>query len=99
MPDTISEHDVRRIARLARLELTEDEVRRFAAQLAEILAYADQVQQVDTAAVRVSDSAAVSADQPLRDDEVRPALSREDALSNAPDPDPAGFFKVPRVLG
>ena len=100
MAGNISEQDVRRIARLARLELTPDEVRRFAAQLAEILEYADQVQQVDTSHISGQDAAAAPPPQPLRDDEVRPGLSRADALANAPEADrEGGLFTVPRVLG
>jgi aspartyl-tRNA(Asn)/glutamyl-tRNA(Gln) amidotransferase subunit C len=48
MAETLSRADVERIAALARLELTPDEVTLFAGQLTAILAYADQVQQVDT---------------------------------------------------
>jgi aspartyl-tRNA(Asn)/glutamyl-tRNA(Gln) amidotransferase subunit C len=48
MADTLTRADVERIAALARLELTPDEVTLFAGQLTAILAYADQVQQVDT---------------------------------------------------
>jgi aspartyl-tRNA(Asn)/glutamyl-tRNA(Gln) amidotransferase subunit C len=99
VPDAITEQDVRRIARLARLELTSDEVRRFAAQLADILAYANQVQQVDTAAAP-SPPASDASGQPLREDEVRTGLPRDEALANAPDANrEEGFFKVPRVLG
>ncbi len=100
MPGNISEQEVRRVARLARLELTADEVGRFAAQLAEILEYADQVQRVDTTAAPAIEPAPESAATRLRDDEVRPGLTRDEALANAPDADlEGGFFKVPRVLG
>ena len=51
MADTLTRADVERIAALARLELTPDEVTLFAGQLTAILAYADQVQQVDTSEV------------------------------------------------
>lgn len=100
MAATITEQDVIRIARLARLQLARDEIRRFAAQLAEILAYADQVQQVDTTAVVAADPAAGAEEDALRDDVVHAGLSRDEALANAPDTDrDGGFFKVPKVLG
>jgi aspartyl-tRNA(Asn)/glutamyl-tRNA(Gln) amidotransferase subunit C len=98
MPAPLSTSEVERIARLAHLELTEDEKSLFSHQLAEILAYAERVRQVDTAGVAAT--AHVLAQHPaFRPDRVQPSLARLDALANAPDDDPkAGFFKVPRVL-
>ena len=92
----LSPADVDRIAALARLELTDDERTRFAAQLTAILGYADQVQQADTSAA-VADAA--SRLPRTRDDERRPCLDRDDVLAQAPAADrAAGLFKVPRVL-
>src|ERR1700738_158476 len=54
MADILTQADVERIATLARLELTPDEVTVFAGQLTAILAYADQVQQVDTSGIEVA---------------------------------------------
>jgi aspartyl-tRNA(Asn)/glutamyl-tRNA(Gln) amidotransferase subunit C len=97
MATVLSPADVDRIAALARLELTDDERTRFATQLSAILAYADQVQQVETSAV----TGAVEPTPPrLRDDERRPSLDRDPLLEQAPAADhAAGLFKVPRVLG
>jgi aspartyl-tRNA(Asn)/glutamyl-tRNA(Gln) amidotransferase subunit C len=90
--------DVERIAALARLELTSDEVERFAGQLTSILAYAEQVQQVDTSAVQPEAPPAAAAAS--RDDVLAPSLPRDLLLDQAPAPDrAAGLFKVPRVLG
>ena len=58
MADTLTRADVERIAALARLELTPDEVTLFAGQLSAILAYADQVQQVDTSSLDAAPAAA-----------------------------------------
>ena len=93
---------MQRIATLARLELTPEEIALFADQLTAILAYADQVQQVDTSDPALR--AAASLDQaPLRGtrpDERLPSLQRDVVLEQAPDADrSAGVFKVPRVLG
>ena len=86
-----------RIAALARLELTAEEVERFAGQLTAILAYADQVQQVDTSGVA---GPAVPTAGAWRSDTPRPPLDRDLVLSQAPAADrAAGHFKVPRVLG
>ena len=97
MSDILTAADVERIATLARLELTADETARFADQLTAILAYADQVQQVDTSGVAppVTTPAATG-----RDDAPAPSLDRDLVLSQAPAADrAAGLFKVPRVLG
>jgi aspartyl-tRNA(Asn)/glutamyl-tRNA(Gln) amidotransferase subunit C len=94
---------VQAVAALANLELAEAEIEMFARQLGDILAYADEVQQVDTRGI--SPTASVMTRHPAdRADEVRPSLPADEALANAPDPvfDPAmtgGLFKVPRVIG
>ena len=97
MATVLSQADVDRIAALARLELTDDERARFATQLSAILAYADQVQQADTAGVAADGSTSVAR---AREDALRPSLDRDDVLAQAPAADrAAGLFKVPRVLG
>ena len=100
-----SRAEVEAVAALANLELDEAEIEMFARQLADILAYADEVQQVYTRGI--PPTASVLARRPAdRPDQVRPSLDPEEALANAPDPaywpdstPTAGFFKVPRVLG
>lgn len=90
--------DVERIAALAYLELTEVEKHTFTRQLADILAYAEQLQAVDTTGVEAT--AHVNAHEAERPDEPRPSLAVGDALANAPDGAPdAGLFRVPRVIG
>jgi len=90
--------DVDRIAELARLALTEPERALFSRQLAEILAYAEQIQQVDTTGIAPMSHACATAES-LREDQERPGLLRDDALAGAPAADrEAGLFKVPRVL-
>ena len=91
--------DVERIAALARLELTSEETVLFTRQLAEILAYAEQVQAIDTSGVPAT--AHVHTGQPTeREDEPHDSLSLADALQNAPDAaTDAGLFRVPRVMG
>ena len=90
--------DVERVAELARLELTPDEKDLFARQLADILAYAEQIQRVPTEGVPATSHAGDAA--MMREDEVRPSLPREASLAAGPEADvDAGLFKVPRVLG
>ena len=89
---------VERIAALANLELEEADLGLFARQLGEILAYASEVQQVDTGGVPPT-SHVVTRHAAERPDEFRPCLDIADVLANAPDADKdAGLFKVPRVI-
>ena len=94
---------VHAVAALANLDLDDEEVEMFTRQLAEILAYADEVQQVDTRGI--PPTASVVTQHPAdRPDQVGPSLRPEDALANAPDPAAdstmtAGLFRVPRIIG
>ena len=98
MSTSLTIQDVERIARLANLELTSDEKQLFTRQLADILAYAEQVQGVDTTGVPAT--AHVNAHGVERDDAPKASLEVRDALANAPDGAPAaGLFRVPRVIG
>jgi aspartyl-tRNA(Asn)/glutamyl-tRNA(Gln) amidotransferase subunit C len=98
-----SRAEVEAIAALANLELDENEIELFARQLGDILAYADEVQQVDTRGI--TPTASVLSRHPAdRPDEVGPSLAPEEALANAPDPAPdqtntGGLFRVPRIIG
>lgn len=96
---TLTIADVERIAALAHLELTEDEKQLFTKQLADILAYAGQLQALDTTGVPAT--AHVNAGQRHeRDDEPGASLPVGEAVANAPDGAPdAGLFRVPRVIG
>jgi aspartyl-tRNA(Asn)/glutamyl-tRNA(Gln) amidotransferase subunit C len=96
---SLSIADVERVAALAHLELTEEEKVLFTRQLADVLAYAEQVQQIDTTGVPPMAQVSRSEGHE-RPDEPVPSLSTEDILANAPDADPdAGLFRVPRVIG
>jgi aspartyl-tRNA(Asn)/glutamyl-tRNA(Gln) amidotransferase subunit C len=91
--------DVERIAALAHLDLTADEKTRFAKQLADILDYAQQLQQVNTDGVAATAHVNTAAGAE-RDDALRPSLTPQQAVANAPDAAvEAGLFRVPRVIG
>jgi len=99
MSSEFTREDVERIARLARVELTEDEKARITPQLSSFLAYAEQVQTVATAGVPPTSHPFGSLGA-WREDTPQPSLPRAEALTQAPDADrAAGLFKVPRVLG
>lgn len=98
MGETISRAQVEEVAALAQLELEPAELDLFARQLGEILAYATQVQQIDTTGI--PPTAAVGGGNADRADDITPSLPLADALANAPEAAPhAGLFKVPRVIG
>lgn len=92
----VTRETVEHVAALARLSLTDAERDTFAEQLDGILAYAESIQALDLEGVSGTDEAAPPGD--LRADEAAPGLTREAALSAAPD-EADGLLRVPRVLG
>jgi aspartyl-tRNA(Asn)/glutamyl-tRNA(Gln) amidotransferase subunit C len=95
---SLTRQDVQRIADLARLELTVEELELFTRQLGDILTYVEQIRALDTTGVAPTSQVL---NRPVdRDDLPADTLSREDLLLNAPDAAlEAGLFKVPRVIG
>jgi aspartyl-tRNA(Asn)/glutamyl-tRNA(Gln) amidotransferase subunit C len=90
--------EVRRIAALARLELSPEEEQSLGAQLSGILDYVALLEELDVADVEPMTHALAAGElAPLREDEVRPSLSAEEALANAPERD-GTCFKVPRII-
>ena len=87
--------DVRKIAALAKLRLTDDEAARFAGQFGAILGHLDKLRAVDTTGVDPLDHPLPLTDV-LRDDVVRPGLSRYEALCRAPETT-SDAFRVPKV--
>ena len=96
-PKTITEDDVRQVAKLSRLKLTDAEVTHFTGQLAAVLTHIDTLKELDVTDVEPL-AHANDLHTPLRDDVPGPALDPEVALRNAPDRQDH-FFKVPKVLG
>jgi aspartyl-tRNA(Asn)/glutamyl-tRNA(Gln) amidotransferase subunit C len=92
---TISREDVLHVARLARLEIPEDQIESVRAELGAILEAVGKVSELDLSDVEPT-SHPLDLVNAWRDDEPRPSLSREDALANAPDP-ADGAFRVPAV--
>jgi len=93
----ITRDEVRHIARLANLDFTDEEYDRFTQQLNAILQYVAQLDRLDTSAIEATSHMDIGA-HPLREDRVQGAISREEALANAPEAD-RGLFKVPKVIG
>ena len=91
----ITREDVVHVARLARLELSEEELERMREQLSAILDAIGKVAQLDLEGVEPT-AHPLDLVNVLAEDVPRPSLPREDALANAPDPED-GFFGVPAV--
>ena len=93
----ISRDDVLHVARLARLDLTDEELDRFTGQLAAVLEHAADVASLDTAGVPPT-AHPLPLTNVLRDDVPGPSLDREEVLGQAPAAED-GRFRVPRILG
>lgn len=93
----ITSDDVRHVAQLARLKVTEEEVETFTTQLEAILEHAGAISALDTEGVEPT-SHPLAMDNVFRVDEVKQSLTQEEALSNAPEAQD-GRFKVPQILG
>jgi aspartyl-tRNA(Asn)/glutamyl-tRNA(Gln) amidotransferase subunit C len=96
MVEKIDKQQVRKVVKLARLELTETEVAQFAGQLSAILEYVEKMNGLDTENVEpLAHSLPVK--NCFRQDEVKDSLGTEKTLANAPQRD-GDFFKVPKIL-
>jgi aspartyl-tRNA(Asn)/glutamyl-tRNA(Gln) amidotransferase subunit C len=92
--------DVRKVATLAHLEISEEEVALYTPQMAEIVKYVEQLNELDIEDIEpmlggLTDEGEETAT--TREDTVRPSLAQDEALSQAPSP-VAGHFQVPKVL-
>jgi aspartyl-tRNA(Asn)/glutamyl-tRNA(Gln) amidotransferase subunit C len=92
----IDEATVRHVARLARLDLTDEQIRAYGAQLSSILDYMKQLDAMDLSNVEPLAHTG-DLDTPLREDQPVPGLARSEALRNAPAQDGSAFL-VPRVI-
>ena len=88
--------DIEKVAKLARLELSEDEKKTFGSQMEQILTYMEQLNRIDTTGVEPM-SHAIPIHNVFREDEVKPSFPREEVLGIAPDEE-VGHFKVPRII-
>jgi aspartyl-tRNA(Asn)/glutamyl-tRNA(Gln) amidotransferase subunit C len=89
--------EVERIAKLAQLEFTPEEMEKFTHQFNDILSYMEELNSVDTTGVEPL-SQVIELQNVFREDVVIPSLPREEALKNAPDKTDE-HFRVPKVIG
>jgi len=94
---SITLKDVEYAAKLARLELSPEEKVTFQRELDKIIKYVDQLNELNTENLPVT-SHVIPMQNVLREDEVLPSLSPDQALANAPRKK-KGFFRVPKVIG
>jgi aspartyl-tRNA(Asn)/glutamyl-tRNA(Gln) amidotransferase subunit C len=96
----ITESDVEKVAQLAHMEITPDELKLFAPQMADIVSYVEQLNEVDTSNVEPALGGPTREGERMdssREDLVTPSLGQKTALAEAPDA-AAGHFRVPKVL-
>ncbi|MCP4193199.1 MAG: Asp-tRNA(Asn)/Glu-tRNA(Gln) amidotransferase subunit GatC [Planctomycetaceae bacterium] len=94
---SLTRQEVEKVALLARLQLTEDELTTMTSQLGQILEYVDQLRELDTEGVEPM-AHAVEMSNVFAEDEVRESLPRDQVLANAPKRDDE-CYRVPAVLG
>ena len=97
MTPRISAAEVAHVARLARLQLTDDELERFTGQLGAVLEHARDVEALDTTGVPPT-AHPLPLVNVLREDVLVPCLDRDEVLAEAPDVED-DRFRVPRILG
>ncbi|SEQ46292.1 Asp-tRNA(Asn)/Glu-tRNA(Gln) amidotransferase subunit GatC [Piscibacillus halophilus] len=92
----ISKDQVKHVANLARLAITEKEAEKYSEQLSDIIDFSEQLNELDTSNVEPT-THVLDMKNVLRKDEPKEWISKEDALKNAPDQQD-GQFKVPSIL-
>ena len=96
----ITKADIEKVAQLAHLELDEEEVKMFSTQIADIVTYVEQLNELETQEIQPALGGLTPEGERTdssRDDELKPSLGQRVALEQAPDP-AAGHFRVPKVL-
>ena len=96
----ITESDIQKIAALAHLEITDEELRTLAPQVAAIVAYVEQLNELDTSSVEPATGGLTpegERTEAVREDRTRPSLGQALALEQAPQPS-HGHFRVPKVI-
>jgi aspartyl-tRNA(Asn)/glutamyl-tRNA(Gln) amidotransferase subunit C len=93
----ITKEEVLYVADLARLDLDQASIEKFAGQIGDVLEYVEKLNEVDTEGLRPT-SHAISLTNAFREDELRQPLDRELALANAPEKED-GNFVVPKIIG
>ncbi|MBQ3641682.1 Asp-tRNA(Asn)/Glu-tRNA(Gln) amidotransferase subunit GatC [bacterium] len=91
----IGKEDVKHVAKLARLELTDEEIDKYSKQLGDILKHVEQMNEVDTTGIEPMPHA-IPVFNVMREDEVKYEQTKEEMMANAPYEED-GFFRVPKI--
>ena len=97
---SVTREAVLKIADLAKLQFSEDELEAFITQFQRILDYVEQLKEVNIEDIQPTSHVSLAGDfekHAFREDEVKDSLPVEESLANAPDPG-SGHFRVPKVL-
>ena len=97
MSEKLTDEQVRHVAKLSRLKLSDDQIHFFAEQLSHVLGYIDKLSELNVDGVEPM-AHPTDMTNKLRPDEPTPGMPVDAALANAPASDPP-FFRVPKVLG
>jgi aspartyl-tRNA(Asn)/glutamyl-tRNA(Gln) amidotransferase subunit C len=92
----ISKQEVEHVAKLARLELSEQEKEKLTDQLSNILTYVEKLNELDTAGVEPT-AHVLDIENVMREDVAGESLTQEKALANAPEKS-AGHYRVPKII-
>lgn len=92
----ITKEQVKYVANLARLNVSEAEVDELCTQMADIITFADALGEIDTAGIEPTNHA-IKVENVLREDVVRPSYDRDEIIKNAPMKQ-AGCYAVPKVV-
>lgn len=92
----ISKEEVKRVAELARLEVTDDECEHYREHLSEIISYFDKLNELDTEGVEPT-THVLDLKNVFSSDEPKHTITREEAFENAPDHED-GYFRVPSIM-
>ena len=96
MAKRIDQAQVRKVAKLSRLDLTEAEVEEFTGQLSAILEYVEKMNELDTTGVEPL-AHCLPISNVFREDSIKESLGTEKTLANAPQQD-GEYFKVPKIM-
>ncbi len=92
----ITQEQVEYVAKLARLNLSGEQKERLTGEMADIIAFADKLSELDTSGVEAS-AHSIAVENVFREDEIIPSYEQRDILANAPTQD-SGCFSVPKVV-
>ena len=93
----ITKEEIKKIASLAKIDISNDELDNYSNQISKILEYMSVLEEVDTSKVDDSSNSIIENNQFLREDKIEESLSRDEVMKLAPESDGV-YFKVPKVI-